>query len=244
MELDDDFVQHPAIYVQVEYRAAAPEQALNKTTVGARSATQTSADAPDRDGLVCTVKVECPQGHVTTETRVLSTKIGSFKTHLAQLVDLSADALTIWHQNRPLSDDQPFDHFARPHESINLFLTSNNPTMHPIRINPVGHLLLPVPDVITVRVKDSKSIFRLRLLSAYEHCPPYFLPESGRSRDVVIEIENRCARQPFLGGWRWKQTGLEVYHASTQTDISAVNKIRILQANGSESSSISTKTSS
>jgi len=155
MEVDDECVQHPAIYVEVEYRSG-PEVLVPKNELGQAGATGI-ADPPARDSLVCTVKVECPQGHVSTETRSLSTKIGALKTHLAQLVDLSPDVLTLSFQNQLVTDDQTLDHFAKPHDSINFTLTSKDPSMHPIRLNPSGHLLLPVPDVITVRVKDSKS---------------------------------------------------------------------------------------
>ena len=44
--------------------------------------------------------------------------------------------------------------------------------------------------------------------------------ENGRSRDVVVEIENQSCRQQFLGGWRKKTSGLCFYHAQTQTNYS------------------------
>lgn len=36
-------------------------------------------------------------------------------------------------------------------------------------------------------------------------------------RDVVVEIESRCIRKPFVGGYRHKTTGAEYHHAFTQT---------------------------
>lgn len=36
-------------------------------------------------------------------------------------------------------------------------------------------------------------------------------------RDVVVEIESKCIRKPFVGGYRHKATGVEYHHAFTQT---------------------------
>jgi hypothetical protein len=36
-------------------------------------------------------------------------------------------------------------------------------------------------------------------------------------RDIVVEIESKCIRKPFVGGYRHKTTGVEYHHAFTQT---------------------------
>lgn len=36
-------------------------------------------------------------------------------------------------------------------------------------------------------------------------------------RDIVVEIESRCIRKPFVGGYRHKTSGAEYHHAFTQT---------------------------
>ncbi|XP_021923748.1 IQ and ubiquitin-like domain-containing protein isoform X4 [Zootermopsis nevadensis] len=52
-----------------------------------------------------------------------------------------------------------------------------------------------VPDVITVRVESANE----------------------EVRDIVVEIESRCIRKPFVGGYRHKTSGAEYHHAFTQT---------------------------
>lgn len=59
--------------------------------------------------------------------------------------------------------------------------------------------------------------------------------EDGRfKKDVVVEIEKAAKRQPFLGGYRWKPTGVHFYHAATQTDYSVApdNKVHIIRDQG------------
>ncbi|KAJ9595630.1 hypothetical protein L9F63_013182 [Diploptera punctata] len=65
-----------------------------------------------------------------------------------------------------------------------------------------------VPDVITVRVESA----------------------TEEVRDIVVEIESRCIKKPFVGGYRHTSTGIEYHHAFTQTPslyykISAEGKI-------------------
>ncbi|XP_033610345.1 IQ and ubiquitin-like domain-containing protein, partial [Cryptotermes secundus] len=40
---------------------------------------------------------------------------------------------------------------------------------------------------------------------------------ADKVRDVVVEIESKCIRKPFVGGYRHKTTGVEYHHAFTQT---------------------------
>ena len=61
------------------------------------------------------------------------------------------------------------------------------------------------------------------------------LAGNGRfKKDVMVEIEKPTKRQPFLGGYRWKPTGVHFYHAATQTDYSVApdNTVRIIRDQG------------
>ena len=170
MELNEEQCrQHPSIYVQVECRFPPTNYNSSSNDNNMASSEQLRNGRRTTQSKVVTVKVDTPSQdgsatatHVTTETRTLATSLASLKMSLAQLTDLPVQVLTISHDNRPLADDQlTLEKLgATVNGSIALSLTSRHPAMYPIRrVNPShSGRLLPVPDVITVRLKDSQSI--------------------------------------------------------------------------------------
>ena len=113
---------------------------------------------------------------------------------------------------------------GRVNETISLSLRSTDPIAFPIRIKSIRpEDLMPLPDVITVRIHTSDShlfffliLININPLKLIDVCKLGNAP----TRDLVVEIENQSVRPPFMGGWRKKATGLCFYHAQTQTDYS------------------------
>ena len=46
---------------------------------------------------------------------------------------------------------------------------------------------------------------------------PFSFVAAEDVRDIVVEIESRCIKKPFVGGYKHKATGIEYHHAFTQT---------------------------
>lgn len=196
--------QVQTMYVQVEQRPTCPDKS-NDVAERCDSPTATAGR------YVVTVKLECPDSQVITQAWTLATSAGSLKERLSRMVELPVATLHLTHAGRAVQDHVTLGELGgRVNETISLSLRSVDPVVFPIRIKSIlpPEDLMPLPDVITVRI-HAKNV-----------------PD----RDLVVEIENQSVRQPFLGGWRKKSNGLCYYHAQTQTDytVGPGDRIRIL----------------
>ena len=131
-----DVAIQPANYVQVERRPGClPEPWL----------------------AMVTLKVEClGSGDVMTEALPSLTSIGMVKERLSRMAELPVDLLQLCHAGRCVDDHMTLEQLdARVNATLSLSLTSSHPHMLPIRIK---HATLPpLPNVITVRLRHSKS---------------------------------------------------------------------------------------
>ncbi|EFX87215.1 hypothetical protein DAPPUDRAFT_312639 [Daphnia pulex] len=192
------------MYVQVEQRPPVPV-----STRGDDS--PTGAAAPSTGRYVVTVKLECPDSQVITQAWTLATSAGSLKERLSRMVELPVGTLHLIHGGKAVQDHVTLGELGgRVNETISLSLRSVDPVAFPIRIKSSlpPEDLMPLPDVITVRIHTKN------------------VPD----RDLVVEIENQSVCQPFLGGWRRKNNGVCYYHAETQTDytVGPDDRLRIL----------------
>jgi len=137
----------PAMYVEVEQRPAAAQRSV----IGCGS-----TDPSLGSRYVVTVKLECPDGQVITQAWTLSASASSLKERLSRLVDLPVGTLHLIHGGRPVQDHVTLgDLGGKVNETISLSFRSVDPVVYPIRLKRQD--LMPLPDVITVRVRPSKN---------------------------------------------------------------------------------------
>lgn len=146
----------PAMYVEVEHRPTAVPPVDDKPTVLDSLAPLPVGGPRPPSRYVVTVKLECPDGQVITQAWTLTASAGSLKERLAKLVDLPVATLHLIHAGRQLQDHVTLGELGgRVNETVSLSLRSADPVVFPIKIKP-GCLepddLMPLPDVITVRV--------------------------------------------------------------------------------------------
>ena len=141
-------VQQP-MYVEVEQRPA----------------TQQRPQSPSGNRYVVTVKLECPDGQVITQAWTLTASARCLKERLSRLTDLPVGTLHLNHGGVPVQDHVTLgDLGGRVNETISLSFRSADPAVFPIRIKSTRpEDLMPLPDVITVRVQPSKLLFFLHL---------------------------------------------------------------------------------
>lgn len=219
--LEDIVPQLQTMYVQVEQRPIVNSQPAKSSTtvlVGGRPHSPGTNTSSGR--YVVTVKLECPDSQVITQAWTLAASAGSLKERLARMVDVPVATLHLLHGGRQIQDHVTLGELGgRVNETISLSLRSTDPVAFPIRIKSCRpEDLMPLPDVITVRIRQSE-FYSLLWVSSYSfNFKSIVIPGNGPARDLVVEIENQSVRPPFLGGWRKKSDGLCFYHAQTQTD--------------------------
>ncbi|XP_076469096.1 IQ motif and ubiquitin-like domain-containing protein [Babylonia areolata] len=144
-----------------------------------------------------TVKVILmPAVEVVTMAFALSHPLRQMKSRFASKFRFSTDFLLLLYEGKEVADTSTLaDLGVGPNSTVQLEMHSSDPASHPI-----GLYRAPqeqqMPDVITVRV-DS---------------------EDGKQNQVVVEIERRPYRKPYLGGFQNKLTGVRFYNAGIQTD--------------------------
>lgn len=135
-----------------------------------------------------TIKFTLNSGERLTSAYNLTADFKSIKASLSSKFNVPADTLMIFRGDRELSDDSsPCDLGVQPFSCIELRLQTKDP-FWTLR---GGQLALPTPDILTVSLDDDHA--------------------------VVVEVENRAIRKPYLGGYRDPDTGLEYLNAETQT---------------------------
>lgn len=157
-DLDDGFHVPAAMYVHVEQR---PNPAANGETSGRGHGQPVAPGAAPSGRYVVTVKLECPDSQVITQAWTLAASAGSLKERLSRLVQVPVATLNLSHGGRQVSDNVTLqDLGGRANETISLSLCSTDPVAFPIRIITVGpEDLMPLPDVITVRIRTSQFFF-------------------------------------------------------------------------------------
>lgn len=140
---------HPAMYVEVEQRHTAPRITHSPEGGGAGGAA---------GRYVVTVKLECPDGEIITQAWTLTASASSLKERLSRLVDVPVGTLYLIHGGRPVQDHVTLkDLGGRVNETISLSFRSVDPVLYPIRLKSSRpEDLMPLPDVITVRVHPSR----------------------------------------------------------------------------------------
>ena len=170
------------IYVKVGYRSGLPAQdseqqpapaAVQSFQVGylpaaiqppqavysAQTAGQSPATCPAVPAApVATVKFQCPDGPVITQAWSLVSRIVDLKKSVAELVQVSDDLLTVCYQGNEVADEEVTLQGlgVKVNDTVTFDLWSSRPDMYPIRCREKRGDLLPLPDVITVRVRDSE----------------------------------------------------------------------------------------
>lgn len=135
-----------------------------------------------------TLKFTLNSGERLTRAQDPVTEFGKIKKELASTFNVPYETLLIYHNDHELPDNSaPCDLGVRPFSALDLRLQTRDPQWQ----LKSSHLALPTPDILTVSLDESRA--------------------------VVVEIENRAIRKPYLGGFRDRVTGLEYHHAFTQT---------------------------
>lgn len=173
-----------AMYVQVEQRPTVNSETAKSTTTAdcphtpggsdpTTTTTTTSTSGTATGGrYVVTVKLECPDSQVITQAWTLAASAGSLKERLSRMVELPVGTLHLLHAGRQVHDHVTLGELGgRVNETISLSLRSTDPVAFPIRIKSTGpEDLMPLPDVITVRIRQSElSLFFSFISSFYFH---------------------------------------------------------------------------
>lgn len=134
-------IQQQPMYVEVEQRPSLQR-----------------AQSPSGNRYVVTVKLECPDGQVITQAWTLTASARCLKERLSRLVDLPVGTLHLSHGGQAVQDHVTLGELGgRVNETISLSFRSADPTVFPIRIKSTRpEDLMPLPDVITVRVHPRK----------------------------------------------------------------------------------------
>jgi hypothetical protein len=151
------------MYVQVEQRP--PVSSFTPAAV--HSSVDDSPGGSTAGRYVVTVKLECPDSQVITQAWTLATSAGSLKERLSRMVELPVGILHLIHGGRAVQDHVTLGELGgRVNETISLSLRSVDPVAFPIRIKSTlpPEDLMPLPDVITVRIHASELIIHFILL--------------------------------------------------------------------------------
>ncbi|XP_047103503.1 IQ and ubiquitin-like domain-containing protein [Schistocerca piceifrons] len=141
-----------------------------------------------------TVKFVMAAGEVLTQAYDISLSVEEIKRNLSSLFRVPTQVIQLSVQGDILDDNIVLSELGvEPFGSIEIDLQSTDINY---QLSTEGlYQEYPVSDVITVRVETGEQEYR----------------------DVIVEIENRCTRKPFIGGYRHKGTGVEYHHAFSQT---------------------------
>lgn len=152
------------MYVQVEQR---PPVSSSTAAAAVHSSVDDSPGGSTAGRYVVTVKLECPDSQVITQAWTLATSAGSLKERLSRMVELPVGILHLIHGGRAVQDHVTLGELGgRVNETISLSLRSVDPVAFPIRIKSTlpPEDLMPLPDVITVRIHASELIIHFILL--------------------------------------------------------------------------------
>lgn len=143
------------MYVQVEQRPVANSSSETVVKPGGRP----HSPGTNAGRYVVTVKLECPDSQVITQAWTLAASAGSLKERLSRLVELPVGTLLLIHAGRQVQDHVTLRELGgKVNETISLSLRSADPELFPIRLKSIRpEDLMPLPDVITVRVHPSES---------------------------------------------------------------------------------------
>ncbi|XP_078139118.1 IQ motif and ubiquitin-like domain-containing protein [Centroberyx gerrardi] len=170
------------------------EEAASQTDL--TDAEQHGDRTDDVGNSTATVKVRLvPEGHVMTVAFAIGLSIQELKRHFASELKVPAELLHVSLHGGVVEEQQSLMALGvQPHGSIQLEMSSSDPTGHPLRpLRPPQQDSMP--DVITVRVHT----------------------DQGEFQQVVVEIERPPQQKLFLGGFRHRLTGAEFHHAAVQT---------------------------
>ncbi|CRK94928.1 CLUMA_CG008419, isoform A [Clunio marinus] len=151
-----------------------------------------------------TVKIELPENseNVLAVNFPHSFNIEQLKEDISKKFKISGKHLIILQGDETLNDDDKLCHLDLNHFGIieiKLRLTEDAISEDIKLDTSVYYTSFTLPDIITVHVpietEDGETIIR----------------------DLVVEIENKSIKKPFLGGYIHKKTKIEYHHAFTQT---------------------------
>ena len=164
------------MYVQVEQRPVSSQQQQrdvvimpsSSASMGGGGGYRSSSSSTSQQRNVVTVKLHCSDEVIVTQAWTLVASAGSIKERLSRLLDLPVGQLQLTHDGRLVEDDSVTlgQLGGKVNETISLSVQSADPHLFPIKVPLAGKssdqldedLLMPLPDVITVRVPPSKSI--------------------------------------------------------------------------------------
>ena len=163
------------MYVQVEQRPVSSQQQQRRDVVimpsssasmGGGGGYRSSSSSTSQQRNVVTVKLQCSDEVIVTQAWTLVASAGSIKDRLSRLLDLPVGQLQLTHEGRLVDDDSVTlgQLGGKVNETISLSVQSSDPHLFPIKVPATGQssdqqdedLLMPLPDVITVRVPPSK----------------------------------------------------------------------------------------
>lgn len=141
-----------------------------------------------------TIKFTTDDETVFTQAFIEKSTIGEIKTFLVDVFGIPGSVIDILHKENSLEDNLAVADFKpRAYEHLEFGLRSKS-SRYELSASKAYEDLVH-PDIITVRVET---------------------PE-GDVKDVVVEIEDRSIVKPCLGGYVSTITGIEYYHAYSQT---------------------------
>ncbi|XP_066997158.2 IQ motif and ubiquitin-like domain-containing protein [Anabrus simplex] len=147
------------------------------------------------DSNSVTVKFVLGPGKVYTRAYKIYCNIKEIKEDLSNVFKVPVEILCLTRGGELLEESLPLAGLGiEPYGSIELLLNTTSPEKFPLSIGNI-YQEFSIPDVLTVRIETDKHDYK----------------------EIVVEIENRSIRKPFLGGYRHRQTGVEYHHAFSQT---------------------------
>lgn len=118
------------------------------------------------------------------------TSIHQLKCEFSNVIQIPVEHIQLFRWHVFLDDRKTLEYLKpTPGQEIDLVAVNTSSLIPPQLEDNI------VPDIITVHVTD----------------------ESGDSKDITVEIEDRSIQKPFLGGFSHKDSGIEYHHAQTQS---------------------------
>ncbi|RZF40720.1 hypothetical protein LSTR_LSTR008669 [Laodelphax striatellus] len=141
-----------------------------------------------------TVKLQV-EGHETLTTAFkIHFTVQQVKERLSNIFNIKSEEMRLYYDEKECDDLLPLSGLGvEPMGTIELIMRTTDPGKKITRSQYLHYI--PVVDIITVRIDEGE----------------------GRSRDVIVEIENQQLQKEWLGGYRHRLTRIEYHHAAVQT---------------------------
>lgn len=191
----DEYIARRKLELEQERKIMKQEKAKEQKYVATDPQMQLA-----NENLTVTMKFVLNTGDIYTCAYKFFMTFKDIKEDLAGIFRVPPDVLIIYRDEVEIEDHQSaydLEPEIEPFDCVTFRLLTLDNDRWPLKS---WHTELPVPDIITCTVETGQ-----------DHLgnPEY--------KEVVVEIENKKIKKPFVGGYKDVKTGIEYHHAFTQS---------------------------